>query len=144
MSSPEPSTARDMARSLLAGLVDANDSDKDAATAVQRVWARATERLRGAVGDDGYHALLGRALQRAQAQHPVLLEIRQIVDGTIDRNAIEAAAEKHGFSVVRAAIEGLLTEVIDILSSLIGADMVLNLLENDGTSFHGPDTRPTR
>lgn len=133
-----------MARLLLAGLVDENDPPKNAATAVQRVCTRMSEGLRRAVGDDGYNALLARALQRTQDEHPALLDVRRIVGDTTYLDAVEASAEKHGFPAVRAAVEALLTELIDILSGLIGADMVLNLLGSDGTPPYGPDTRPTR
>jgi hypothetical protein len=137
MTSPTPSAARDMARVLLAGLIDENDAPKDAAAAVQRVWARTSERLRRAVGDAGYDALLTRALHRTQAQHPALLDACRAVRGATRLDAVEAAAEKHGFPAVRDAVEALLSEVIDILSGLIGTEMVQNLLENDGTPSHG-------
>ncbi len=144
MTPPEPSAARDMARLLLGGLVDGNGQPKDAAAEVQRVWARTAERLRRAVGDDGYNALLSRALQRTGAEHPAVLDLRPIAGDAAHLDAVETGLEKHGTPAVTAAVEALLTEVIDILSGLIGTDMVLNLLESDGTPPNGPGTRPTR
>jgi hypothetical protein len=131
-----------MARLLLAGLVDERDSPKEAAAAVQRVWSRIAESLRRSVGDDGYNALVARALHRIQAQHPAVLDIRRVVGDTTYLDSVEVAAEKHGAPAVTAAIEAVLTEIIDILSSLVGTDMVGSLLQRDGTFPHGPGIRP--
>ena len=49
--------------------------------ALQRVCARLSGNLRRFVGDDGYGALLARALSRTESEQPVLKDMRTTHDG---------------------------------------------------------------
>jgi hypothetical protein len=98
---------------------------------MQRHFARVSDNLRSSLGEDGYRALLGRAVGRTQSDPPVWTATRNAGLGTdLD---IVAAVERHGAARVSAALESLVVALFDILSDLIGADMARNLLDHDDT-----------
>ncbi|HEU4994199.1 MAG TPA: hypothetical protein VFT29_05240 [Gemmatimonadaceae bacterium] len=120
-----------MARWLLAN--DApSGGPANAGERMQRLCTRLSHNLRWSLGDDGYDALLTRALKRAEAEHRSLKDFYRITDSGIQLDGVAAAIHRHGETEVAAAIESLLTALIELLSSLIGADMVLNLLDLNG------------
>jgi hypothetical protein len=132
MTTPEPAAtaARELARYVLereaAGTTDAASR----AAAMQRAWARVSETLRRSVGEDGYNALLARALVHSEAQHPLLKNIRR-ADASGMRLDVITAVEAHGAVSAGAAVESLLAAIVEILGDLIGGDMVRNLLSQD-------------
>lgn len=105
---------------------------------------RVSENLRRSVGDDGYNALLARALTRTQVEHPALMDVRGGGDADFFLNGIAASVDARGVSVVTAAVESLLATLVDVLSGLIGTDMVLNLLDHDGALPQAPSDRQTQ
>jgi hypothetical protein len=121
-----------MARHLLeretAGVTDA----PALGAAMQRACTRVAESLRSSLGDDGYSALLTRAFESAESGLPVLSDIRRVEADGVDLDVV-GGVEGHGAVAVGAALQALFTAIVDILSDLIGADMVRALLdENDG------------
>lgn len=131
MTTPEPAatSARNLARHLLKReAVDATDAAS--AAAMQRAWERVSETLRRSVGEDGYDALLARALVRAESQHPLVKSIRH-VDASGIHLDVMTAVEGRGAAGAGGAVEALLAALIEILSDFIGADMVRNLLNQD-------------
>ena len=122
--------SRRMARHLLereiAGLTD----EAAVGAAMQRAYGRVSENLSRSVGEDGYAALLTRALTRVQPEQPVWKHIRRADAGRI-RLDVAAGVRGHGAQVVDQALESLFVAIVDILSDLIGADMVRSLLTYD-------------
>ena len=98
--------------------------------AMQRACVGVSERLRRSIGDDGYRALLARAIARAENDRPVLKRIRRDDPAGIHLD-VASAVEDHGATIVRAGLESLLAALVEILSDLIGADMVRSLLDRD-------------
>jgi hypothetical protein len=131
-----PSAARDMARQLLDRATKGTDQPDAVGAAIQRLCTRVSDNLRQSVGDDGYNALVARVLRRTEPEHPVLTDIRRVGDSSIYLDRVSAGVESHGVAEVQAAIESLLATLIDVLAGLIGADMVLNLLDHDDPSSH--------
>jgi hypothetical protein len=129
MTIPGSPAAREMARQLLERET-AGTTDVARGAAMQRAWTRVAETLRRSVGEDGYSALLARALARLEAEQPVLKDIRRSDASGIHLD-VAATVEGHGAATVGAALESLLAALVEILSDLIGADMVLNLLDHD-------------
>lgn len=128
----EDSTPVDTARRLFAGaMADAAGPDASAA-AMQRVCVRISDNLRNTLGDDGYNALLARASSRARFAHPVLADLTRDANPATRFDAIVPAVATHGVPAVGAALESLFAHLVAILGSLIGADMVLNLLDHNG------------
>jgi hypothetical protein len=98
--------------------------------AMQRACDGVSERLRRTVGEDGYTALLARAFARTEAERSVLTNIRRDDAAGIHLEVV-AAVNDHGATVVRAGLESLLAALLEILSELIGVDMVRSLLDYD-------------
>ena len=127
-----PSAAsRDLARRLLTRETTA--TDVASAMPLQEAWTRIANSLRRAVGDDGFSALLVRALKSAEARHPALADISRVDDAGAQLD-MAAGVEAHGVAAVAEALELVVASLIDVLGSLIGADMVLNLLDENGVS----------
>jgi hypothetical protein len=103
--------------------------------AMVRAYTRLSDDLRRTVGEDGYTALLARALSRTQGDQPVLKTVRRVAAERIHMD-IAAGVADHGATAVGAGLEALFTAIVEILSDLIGADMVRSLLE-----YHEPPDR---
>ncbi len=99
--------------------------------AMQGSFTRVSDSLRRSIGEDGYRALLGRAIARTQSNQPVWTILRY-AGLEIDLDVV-AAVGGHGASTVAAALESLVAALLDILSDLIGAEMARNLLDYDDT-----------
>ena|ERR1700733_13523896 len=130
------SSARAIARDLVAHELNGADGPASAGAALQRLCSRVAENLRRSVGDDGYNALVARALARTQAEHPALVDIRRLGKTDIYLDGVAASIDAHGVPAVRAAIEAILAAIADVLTGLIGADMVFNLLTDDRVPGH--------
>ena len=128
MTGTRSSTPREIARELVAQEIAGADEPAAVGAALQRVCTRVADNLRRAVGDDGYNALMARALMRTQADHPVLLDIRRVGKSDIYLDGVVQSVNTRGAAPVRAAIEAIIAAIADVLAGLIGADMVLNLL----------------
>lgn len=140
----EPSpTARDLIRQLLAQEIAAAKQPDAVGAAIQRLCSRVSENLRRSLGDDGRDALLERAFTRAQPQHPALADIGQIGKSGVSLDVV-AGVNAHGVPAVTAAVESLLATLADILGGLIGADMVMNLIDHDGQLSKAPNGRPAK
>jgi hypothetical protein len=130
-----PSTgALELARQLLGRGIAGTLEPAETGAALQRTLARVSENLRRAIGDDGYAALLSRAIAQTQTAHPALSDIRGEGSLVFHIDRLTTDVGTHNIKVVSAAFESLLASIIDVLSGLIGADMVLNLLDPDGVS----------
>jgi len=130
MTSPESPAARELARQLLERETAGTTDMARPGAAMQRAYTRVSETLRRSVGEDGYSALLSRALARTESEQALLKEICRNDAAGIHLD-VAAAVENHGAANVAAALESLLAALVEILSDLIGADMVRNLLDHD-------------
>jgi hypothetical protein len=128
---PHAPTGKEMARRLLARETSAAAEPAMVAAALQRACARVSANLRDSVGEDGHDALLGRALARAESDHPVLKDLRRLNHGAIRLDNVVASVEAHGVAAVTAAIEALLAALLDVLGRLIGEDMAMRLVDQD-------------
>jgi hypothetical protein len=104
---------------------------------LQRACLRVTESLRDAMGEDGYTALLARALARTEDDHPALKNIRRLSSRGIRLDNVVAGIETHGVGPVTAAIEAMLAALIEVLGRLIGEDMALRIIDQETS---GPRT----
>lgn len=83
------------------------------------------------MGDAGCAALLARAFARTEGAHPPLKDLRRPGDDGVRLDGIAASADVHGIEDVTAAIEALITAVIELLTRLIGEDMTIQLFDYD-------------
>ena len=130
MTTSESLAARAMARQLLQSEMAGATDVAGPGAVMQRACTRVAENLRLSLGEDGHSALLARALARTESDHPVLMDIRRADPAGIHLDVV-GAVEGHGAAAVGSALESLLAALVDILSDLIGADMVRSLLEHD-------------
>ena len=111
------------------------------AAALRRVYARVSNNLRRFVGDDGYNALMARVLAITERERPTLEQIRRTGNADVGLEGMIANIDVHGSADTTAAVEAVLTTLADVLSSLVGADMVLNILDPDSKPLHTTDDR---
>lgn len=140
-------TSSEIARGILTqGVVEAGDGRPEAAAlALQRTCVRMTVALRDALGDAGCATLLGRALARAAETHPLVKELPRIETDAFHLDGVADQVEAHGIEAVTAALEALFTALIDILARLIGEDMAIRLITQDGarSPAHGDAGKAT-
>jgi hypothetical protein len=130
MTTPGSSTVRDLAGQLLDREESRTTDEAGLGAAMQRACAGVSETLRRSLGEDGYTALLARALARTEGERPVLKTIRRNDAAGIHLDVV-TAVEDHGPAIVRAGLESLLTSLLEILGDLIGMDMVRSLLDDN-------------
>lgn len=116
-----------LARWLVEREVDGDLDPGAVGAAMQRAAGRIVDDLTRAVGADGLHALLDRAIARATHDYPIVASMRR-VDDAVTPLDVTPVIEAHGADAARAGLEAVLTALVDILTALIGADMVRNLL----------------
>lgn len=133
MTNPGSPAVRELACQLLEREMAQTTEEAGLGAAMQRACAGVSERLRRSVGEDGYAALLARALARTEADRPVLKNIRRDDSAGIHLDVV-TATDDYGVPVVREGLESLLTALFEILSDLIGVDMTRSLLDHDDAS----------
>lgn len=116
---------------------------KAVGAALQRTCLRVSENLRDVMGEDGSNALLARALARTEGDHPALKNAYHRQHGGIQLDGVVASVEAHGVAAVTAAIEALLAALVDILGRLIGEDMAIRLIDQDGPQSRKDDGAKT-
>jgi hypothetical protein len=135
---PPSKAALDLARQLLDRGIAGAIEPAETGAALQRTLARVSENLRRAIGDDGYAALLSRAIAQTQTDHLRLRASSGDASLVFPIDALTADVGTHDIHLVSAAFESILASIIDVLSGLIGADMVMNLLDPDDVSPASP------
>jgi len=130
MTTLQSPAARELARQLLERETGGVTEAAGLGAAMQRACVRVSDNLRRSIGEDGYRALLARALARTESAQPVLKHIRR-TDAVGIHLDVTPAIEGHGPVAVGMALEALLAALVDILGDLIGVDMVRNLLIYD-------------
>ena len=134
MTRPPSKDALELARQLLERETSGTLEPAETGAALQRTLALVSENLRRAIGDDGYTALLTRAIAQTQTDTSALGGVRGDGSLVFSADGHTAHVGPHNIHLVSAAFESLLASIIDVLSGLIGADMVLNLLDPDAVS----------
>ncbi|HXT17471.1 MAG TPA: hypothetical protein VN706_17655 [Gemmatimonadaceae bacterium] len=123
--------AKAVARRLVERGADGEVQAEALGAAMQRAAGQVVDDLRSVVGADGLDALLDRAIARAQHEHPAVASMRRADDSAGIPLNVMPAIEAHGAAAARAGLEAVLAALVDILTALIGADMVRNLLHAD-------------
>ncbi len=132
-----------------------------AADAARRLWSRTTEGVRSPeestaaaaqlcrvlsvslgrwIGVEGYRALLGRALDIARVEHPVLDGVACREDGARLTTPAFAAAPAE----VAAGMEVLLAAMIDLLGRIIGDALAVRLIERSADGLGGGSDQAER
>lgn len=138
MTIPPSKAALELARRYFDRSITGSLEPAETGAALQRTLARVSENLRRAIGDDGYAALLSRAIAQTQTDHLIVGASRGDGSLVFAIDALTADVGTHNIHLVSDAFESILASIIDVLSGLIGADMVMNLLDPDDVSPASP------
>jgi len=113
-------------------------------TATARVAVQLHDELRASlvrwIGVDGYAALFLRAHTLAVPDHPIL-EALSPRAREISINAVAARIDSD--AAIAAAMEALLSQMLDLLGRIIGVEMAVHLIEDAGAKPRLVDARPT-
>lgn len=126
---PDGLATREFARRLL----DPGDSGDDhltAAASAQRALECVSIELSKWTGADGGHALLTRAVALAKAKNPELLRNTTVGPRLPTRlEGLTATSSTDGSSAAVQGMESILTELIELLSRLIGDQLAMTLMQ---------------
>ncbi|MEO7520910.1 MAG: hypothetical protein ABIW79_03740 [Gemmatimonas sp.] len=139
MSPPPEHSPGELARRLFEYEV-ASAHPGEGTAAAERLIERVYAGLSRTFGAFGAQALLGRAISRASADHPVLAHVTVQGEPTSPVRGITEAAEAHGTEATSDGVIALLTALIQGLGRLIGDDLAVILLEQ---TIVVPAPRPT-
>jgi len=128
MSTTRAATSRVLARQLLESETALATDATRLTEAMQRVCLRVSNNLRRSVGEDGYGALLARAIANAEHDPRMLRDIWS-GDASGTHLHLATAIEHQGAATVDAALEALLAALADTLSDLVGVELTRLLLE---------------
>lgn len=114
--------------------------------ATMRVLDGVADALARWFGPFGYHALLTRALAHARAAHPALTGVRVRAPLTPLLDGVTEAAQAYGGEATTAGVAAVIEEVINLVGSVIGDDVTLQLLEShmDRPAHATADPAPDR
>lgn len=120
---------RELTRRLVSRSVPPSETPDGAALAVHAACERTYRELTRRLGATGSDALVTRALAQAQADHPLLKEIRISGQSKPGLDGVTGAVQAHGAPAVAAGLEAALEKLLGLLGRLIGDDMVVRLVE---------------
>lgn len=129
MTLPSP-TPKELARRLIERESARVTGSHPASTAVHAACEHLYRGLSLWLGIEGCRALFQRVLGNMKETEPVLagIEIRGVENGW-GLEGVAKAADAFGDATAAAALEALLTELIDVLGRFIGIDLVVTLAE---------------
>ena len=134
--STEARSARELTRSLTAGLLGSGTPTERDLLAILVVCERACSDLARSLGTPGFIALLRRAKTTAESTHPVLGDV-SLASREPFFGGVPALLQHHDAGAVINSLEAVLDAVFSVLGGLIGHDMVIRLVE------HGPTVEST-
>jgi hypothetical protein len=126
---PQSRTAEELARRLLARDAPAKDAPDAVAAATERVCGRVSATLSRWFGIDGTNALFARAIVQAQADHPILANVRYSRQSAVCLERLAESARIHGADAAASGVAAMLTALIELLGRLIGQDIAMRLVE---------------
>ena len=127
MTPPQPRPAQELARRLLRDAPAQGDPDAVAA-ATEQVCGRVSANLSRWFGIDGTNALFARAVVQAQADHPVLANVRYSDQSAVRLDRLAESAGIHGATAAADGVAAILTALIELLGRLIGQDIAMRLV----------------
>lgn len=129
--------AFEAARRLLARDVPAHADATLRIAAAERICAQVTDGLSRSFGPYGARALLGRALVRAQLDHPSLKGVALTASQPATLTGLVESAKANGAPAVAEGTVAMLATLTDVISRLIGDDLAVKLIEQSITPLTG-------
>jgi hypothetical protein len=121
--------ATEAARGLWARTARDTSAPQEVAAAADRMCTQLRTGLGRWIGDEGYRALLDRALGLARAEHPALGGL-SCLGG--DEPLTATVVRAHGVVQVAGAMMALVAVLIELLGRIIGDEMAVHLVEQIG------------
>ena len=134
--STEARSARELTRSLTAGLLGSGIASERDLLAILVVCERAGSDLARSLGTPGFTALLRRAQTTAERMHPLLRDVNLAAREPFF-GSVPDLLQRHEARDVIKGLEAVLEAMFSVLGGLIGLDMVIRLVE------HGPPADST-
>ena len=135
---PKSTAAADVAERLWERAVGGATAPSEVAVAADLMCSELGAGLRRWIGAAGYNALLDRALAKARSQHAIL-------DGVTclgkDASVIVVVVRVRGVGELSAGLVAVVSELVELLGRIIGAEMVVQLVEQ--ISIPSPRSGPT-
>jgi hypothetical protein len=126
--STEALSARDLTNHLVARAALAEHAPERAANAACEI---ACKQLSRSLGPIGFNGLFTRALVQAEAEHPLLRELRLVRGTASPMPPIADAVAKYGPQPVADALSATLVALFELLARLVGMDVVVRLVERN-------------
>ncbi|MDB4917892.1 MAG: hypothetical protein JWM95_5536 [Gemmatimonadetes bacterium] len=123
-----PLRARDTARQLLLDESGETPDEQQLFMAAERVCARVCIGLARWFGPFGAAALMGRALARAQAEHPALLHASIVPDKSPCLEGLTTRVDPRHAGALSEGLIVLLATLTDLIGRLVGDDLAFSLL----------------
>ncbi len=125
---------RDLARSILADSASLPESSSDASVAVCRKFCEPMVKL---AGEEGFRALLSRALSLATRQEPLLSGLRVSPEGALER--VESLPPQTSEPRWTEAQVLLIAQVLGLLATFIGHALTSRLVKDNWPNLdNGP------
>jgi hypothetical protein len=129
MPTTNSSLYRETVRRMLANRVGDSPDAKAIAKATLSIWHQVFTRLKPLIGPRGTNVLFARSLHLTGAAYPWLSMAVDHADSKDLLADIKTRLEDHAPDVARAASYALLTNFIDLLTTLIGESLTERLLD---------------
>jgi hypothetical protein len=113
------------------------DAPEDVSAAADRICLSLRTGLGRWIGDEGYRALLRRAIEQERAMHPVIAELPWH-DGKPGQSS--AAVRAHGAAAVTDGVLALIAALIGFLARVVGQNMAVQLVEQTSSRQAPGDT----
>lgn len=126
--STEALSARDLTNHLVARAALAEHAPERAAHAACEI---ASQQLSRSLGPIGFNGLFTRALVQAEAEHPLLRELRLERGTATPMPPITDVVAKYGPEPVADALRAALVTMFELLARLVGMDVVVRLVERN-------------
>lgn len=127
-----------IARIVVAKVTAGTENAHELAAAIERALSPVCQTTSSLIGNEGFKALIARALYLSTREHPLLSTLEIRADSQLTIKHTEVAVRSQGALAVTAAATALLGNIVTLLFNFIGEDLTMRLLQRTW-SFEGGD-----
>ncbi len=131
---------RDVARRILVQELGDRRAPAEVAAAIEVVFASLYGLMRNLIGQNGFQALISRAVYLSSKEFPWIDTIELRAESTLTLRHLDAVVEAEGVERARDGAAALMGTVIGLLFSFLGTDLTLRLLRRSWA--FDPDDSP--
>jgi hypothetical protein len=127
---PTSPPARELAERIFAETAGEVASRDDALGALTCIYDRLERTMSAVIGEAGHRAIVSRALRRARTAHPSLEGVA-LAESDAPLEPLRARLRPEDASTVHAVAVTITANFIELLGTLIGAELTLTLLDRE-------------